>query len=311
MLAAGTWGTQNLLHKMKDNGTLPQLSDQLGVLTRTNSESIVGAMKYKVDPALDLTRGVAITSSFHPTSDTHIESVRYGKGSNAMGLLQTLMTDGGGRWPRWLKFLGLAAAHPRALLRVLSVGNWSERTVISLVMQNLDNSITTFTKRGLRGRHLSSKQGHGQPNPTWIPAGNDATRRVAEKIDGVTAGTWGELFNIPLTAHFLGGCAIGSDAAHAVIDPYHRVYGYPTLSVVDGSAVSANLGVNPSLTITAQAERAAAMWPNKGEDDRRPEQGQPYCRVDAVAPVKPVVPEGAPGALRLPLIPLAPTATDA
>jgi cholesterol oxidase len=311
VLAAGTWGTQNLLHKMKDSGTLPQLSDRLGVLTRTNSESIVGAMKYKVDPALDLTRGVAITSSFHPTSDTHIESVRYGKGSNAMGLLQTLMTDGGGRWPRWLKALGLAVKHPRALLRVLTVGNWSERTVISLVMQNLDNSITTFTKRGLRGRHLSSKQGHGRPNPTWIPAGNDATRRVAEKIDGVTAGTWGELFNIPMTAHFLGGCAIGSDASNAVIDPYHRVYGYPTLSVVDGSAVSANLGVNPSLTITAQAERAAAMWPNKGEEDLRPAQGLPYRRVDAVAPVKPVVPEGAPGALRLPIIPLSPAANDA
>ena len=201
--------------------------------------------------------------------------------------------------------------HPRALLRVLTVGNWSERTVISLVMQNLDNSITTFTKRGLRGRHLSSKQGHGQPNPTWIPAGNDATRRVAEKIDGVTAGTWGELFNIPMTAHFLGGCAIGSDASNAVIDPYHRVYGYPTLSVVDGSAVSANLGVNPSLTITAQAERAAAMWPNKGEEDLRPAQGLPYRRVDAVAPVKPVVPEGAPGALRLPIIPLSPAANDA
>ncbi len=311
VLAAGTWGTQNLLHKMKDSGTLPRLSDRLGVLTRTNSESIVGAMKYKVDPALDLTRGVAITSSFHPTSDTHVESVRYGKGSNAMGLLQTVMTDGGGRWPRWLKAMGLAVTHPRALLRVLTVNNWSERTVISLVMQNLDNSITTFTKRGLRGRHLSSKQGHGQPNPTWIPAGNDATRRVADKIDGVTAGTWGELFNIPMTAHFLGGCAIGSDAAHAVIDPYHRVYGYPTLSVVDGSAVSANLGVNPSLTITAQAERAAAMWPNKGEADQRPGQEQPYRRVDAVAPIKPVVPEGAPGALRLPLIPLSPAANDA
>jgi len=311
ILAAGTFGTQKLLFRMRDHGNLPKLSDKLGVLTRTNSESIVGAMKYKVDPDLDLTRGVAITSSFHPTSDTHIESVRYGKGSNAMGLLQTLMTDGGGRWPRWLKAIGLAVQHPRALLRVLTVGNWSERTVISLVMQNLDNSITTFTKRGLRGSHLSSKQGHGQPNPTWIPAGNDATRRVAEKIDGVTAGTWGELFNIPLTAHFLGGCAIGSDADHAVIDPYHRVYGYPTLSVVDGSAVSANLGVNPSLTITAQAERAAAMWPNKGEDDLRPDQGLPYRRVDAVAPVKPVVPEGAPGALRLPLIPLSPAANDA
>ncbi|MUL48493.1 GMC family oxidoreductase [Mycobacterium sp. CBMA293] len=311
VLAAGTWGTQNLLHKMKDTGTLPKLSDQLGVLTRTNSESIVGAMKYKVDPTLDLTRGVAITSSFHPTNDTHIESVRYGKGSNAMGLLQTLMTDGGGRWPRWLKFLGLAVRHPRALLRVLTVDRWSERTVISLVMQNLDNSITTFTKHGLRGRHLSSKQGHGQANPTWIPAGNEATRKVAEKIDGVTAGTWGELFNIPLTAHFLGGCAIGSDGEHAVIDPYHRVYGYPTLSVVDGSAVSANLGVNPSLTITAQAERAAAMWPNKGESDIRPTQGQPYRRVESIAPAKPVVPEGAPGALRLSITPISPAANDA
>jgi cholesterol oxidase len=121
VLAAGTWGTQNLLHKMKDTGTLPNLSDRLGTLTRTNSESILGAMKYKVDPALDLTRGVAITSSIHPTGDTHIEPVRYGKGSNLMGMLQTLMTEGGGRWPRWLKFLVVAAKNPAALLRVLAV----------------------------------------------------------------------------------------------------------------------------------------------------------------------------------------------
>ncbi|OHV06498.1 GMC oxidoreductase [Mycobacterium talmoniae] len=310
VLAAGTWGTQNLLHKMKDTGTLPRLSDRLGMLTRTNSESILGAMKYKVDPALDLTKGVAITSSFHPSGDTHIEPVRYGKGSNAMGLLQTLMTDGGGRWPRWLKFLGVAAKNPVALLRVLAVRNWSERTVIALVMQHLDNSITTFTKRGLRGRHLSSKQGHGQPNPTWIPEGNEATRRIADKIGGVTAGTWGELFNIPLTAHFLGGCAIGADREHGVIDPYHRVYGYPTLSVVDGSAVSANLGVNPALTISAQAERAAAMWPNYGEADPRPEQGQGYRRVPPIAPNNPVVPEGAPGALRLPIVEIRSRGTD-
>jgi cholesterol oxidase len=302
VLAAGTWGTQNLLHKMKDTGTLPRLSDRLGVLTRTNSESILGASKYKVDPALDLTHGVAITSSIHPTSDTHIESVRYSKGSNAMGFLQTLMTDGGGRWPRWLKFLGVAAKNPVALLRVLTVKNWSERTVITLVMQNLDNSITTFTKGGLRGRHLSSKQGHGEPNPTWIPVGNEATRRIADKIHGASAGSWGELFNIPMTAHFLGGCAIASDPEHGVIDAYHRVYGYPTLSVVDGSAVSANLGVNPSLTITAQAERAAAMWPNKGEVDERAAQGEGYRRIQPVAPNNPVVPDGAPGTLRLPLV---------
>lgn len=302
VLAAGTWGTQNLLHKMKDEQTLPKLSSRLGLLTRTNSESIVGAGKYKVDPNMDLTHGVAITSSFHPTPDTHIEPVRYGKGSNAMGLLQTLMTDGGGRVPRWLKLLVLILRHPLNTVRLLNTRNWSERTIIALVMQNLDNSITTFTKRGLLGRKISSKQGHGEPNPSWIPAGNEATRRIAKKIDGVAGGTWGEIFNIPLTAHFLGGCVIGDSPSTGVIDPYHRVYGYPTMSVVDGSAVSANLGVNPSLTITAQAERAAAMWPNKGERDMRPEQGQPYARIQPVKPNTPFVPASAAGALNLPIV---------
>lgn len=302
VLAAGTWGTQNLLHKMKDEGKLPKLSDKLGELTRTNSESIVGAAKLKVDPNVDLTKGVAITSSFHPSPNTHIEPVRYGKGSNAMGLLQTLMTDGGGRIPRWLKFLIALLRHPLDFVRVVNVRHWSERTIIALVMQNLDNSITTFTKRGIFGRKVSSKQGHGEPNPTWIPEGNDATRRIAKKIGGVAGGTWGELFNIPLTAHFLGGCAIASDAEHGVIDPYQRVHGYPTMFVVDGSAVSANLGVNPSLTISAQAERAAALWPNKGEQDQRPRQGLPYERVDPIAPNHPAVPASAPAALRLPIV---------
>ncbi|WP_432794150.1 GMC oxidoreductase [Rhodococcus ruber] len=303
VLAAGTWGTQHLLHHLKDTGALPELSDRLGHLTRTNSESIVGAGKMSVDPDLDLTRGVAITSSFHPTADTHIEPVRYGKGSNAMGLLQTLMTDGGGRTPRWLKFLGQVVKNPVQMARMLSVKDWSERTIIALVMQNLDNSIVTYTKKGLFGRRkVTSRQGHGHPNPTWIPVGNEATRRIAEKIDGVPGGTWGEIFNVPLTAHFLGGCVIGTDPEHGVIDPYHRVYGYPTLSVVDGAAVSANLGVNPSLTIAAQAERAAALWPNKGEQDLRPGQGEGYRRLDPIAPNKPVVPAGAPGALSLPIV---------
>ncbi|MBF6160712.1 GMC family oxidoreductase [Nocardia cyriacigeorgica] len=303
VLAAGTLGTQKLLHAMRDQGVLPDLSERLGVLTRTNSESIVGAATKKVIPGQDFTKGVAITSSIHPTPDTHIEPVRYGKGSNSMGLLQTLMVDGGGRLPRWLRFLGIALRHPLTLLSFLSVRNWSERTIISLVMQHLDNSITTYTKRGLFGRKLTSKQGHGQPNPTWIPAGNDVTRRVADKIGGVAGGTWGEVFNIPLTAHFLGGAAIGADRESGVIDAYHRVYGYPTLSVVDGAAVSANLGVNPSLTITAQAERAAAYWPNKGEQDLRPDQNTPYQRIAPVAPRNPVVPAHAPTALKLPTMP--------
>jgi cholesterol oxidase len=303
VLAAGTRGTQRLLFAMRDQGILPALSPRLGELTRTNSESIVGAATRKVNPDRDLTRGVAITSSIHPTPDTHIEPVRYGKGSNSMGLLQTLMVDGGGRIPRWLRFLLEVLRHPARLLSMLTVRRWSERTVISLVMQNLDNSITTYTKRGLFGRRtMTSKQGHGQPNPTWIPVGNEATRRVAEKIGGIAGGSWGEVFNIPLTAHFLGGAAIGADAEHGVIDPYHRVYGYPTLSVVDGAAVSANLGVNPSLTITAQAERAASMWPNTGEQDTRPAPGAAYQRISPVAPRNPVVPATAPAALVLPIV---------
>ncbi|MFC4373249.1 GMC oxidoreductase [Nocardia halotolerans] len=302
VLAAGTLGTQKLLHAMRDEGALPKISDQLGLLTRTNSESIVGAATKTLAPGQDFTKGVAITSSIHPTPDTHVEPVRYGKGSNSMGMLQTLMVDGGGRIPRWLRFLGLVLANPLTFFRFMSVKNWSERTIISLVMQHLDNSITTYTKRGLFGRKLTSKQGHGQPNPTWIPAGNDVTRRVAEQIGGVAGGTWGDVFNVPMTAHFLGGAAIGADREHGVIDAYHRVFGYPTLSVVDGAAVSANLGVNPSLTITAQAERAAAYWPNKGGVDTRPEQSAGYARIQPVAPKQPVVPEGAPAALILPIV---------
>jgi len=303
ILAAGTYNTQRLLFKMRDKKKLPRLSDKLGVLTRTNSESIVGAATLNVDPSLDLTHGVAITSSIHPTADTHVEPVRYGKGSNAMGLLQTLMTDGTGPGgtdvPRWRQLVRQGREDPRNILRLLNPKDWSERTVIALVMQHLDNSITTFTKRGKLGfRRYSSKQGHGEPNPSWIPVGNEVTRRIAAKIDGVAGGTWGELFNIPLTAHFLGGAAIGDSPEHGVIDPYQRVYGYPTLAVMDGAAVSANLGVNPSLSITAQAERAASLWPNKGEDDLRPDQGQPYRRLDPSAPKNPVVPDHAFGALR-------------
>jgi len=303
ILAAGTFGTQKLLFKMRDRGDLPKLSDKLGVLTRTNSESIVGAGRLEVRDDLDLTHGVAITSSIHPTSDTHIEPVRYGKGSNAMGLLQTLMTDGvgpsGTDVPRWRQLLDQAGEDPKQMLRMLNPARWSERTMIALVMQHLDNSITTFTRKTKLGfRMMDSKQGHGEPNPTWIPVGNEVTRRLAKKIDGVAGGTWGELFNIPLTAHFLGGAAIGDSQDHGVIDPYQRVYNYPTMYVVDGASVSANLGVNPSLSITAQAERAAALWPNKGEDDLRPEQGEAYKRIAPIEPEHPVVPADAFGALR-------------
>ncbi|MGK5550560.1 GMC oxidoreductase [Actinomadura kijaniata] len=306
VFAAGTYGTQKLLHKLKSTGRLPFLSDRLGVLTRTNSEAILGAGRRNGRPGPDYSRGVAITSSFHPTPDTHIEPVRYGRGSNLMAGLQTLLVDGDRpgerRRPRWLKFLGHIARRPGDLVQLLDVRHWSERTVIALVMQARDNSITLKPKRGPLGWDVRATQGHGEPNPTWIPEGHEATRLLAEEIGGMAGGGWGDLFDIPLTAHFLGGCAIGDSPETGVIDPYHRVYGHPGLHIVDGSAISANLGVNPSLTITAQAERAMALWPNKGEEDPRPAPGAAYRRIPATPPKNPVVPADAPGALRLPIV---------
>lgn len=299
VLAAGTWGTQRLLSRMKAMGALPALSARLGELTRTNSEAILGAERM-TGTGEDHSRGLAITSSIHPDSHTHVEPTRYGRGSNAMGLLRTFLIDGGGRAPRWLKFLGFAATHPRTTLHALSLRRWSERTVIALVMQNRDNSLTVRGRPGRLGRgwRLTGRPGHGEPNPAWIPEGHRATRLLAEELGAVAGGTWLDLFDIPTTAHFLGGCVIGSSPESGVIDPYHRVYGHPGLHVVDGSAVSANLGVNPSLTITAQAERAMAPWPNAGDADPRPAPGEPYRSVAPVAPRRPAVPEHAPAALR-------------
>jgi cholesterol oxidase len=311
VLAAGTWGTQRLLHRMRATGRLPDLSARLGLLTRTNSEALLGAMTQRVPDDVDLTRGVAITSSFHPDADTHVENVRYGKGSNAMGLLAGMLVDGGGRVPRAVRFVGQAVRQPDVFLRSLSVHRFSERAVIGLVMQSLDNSLTVSARRhrllgrlGFSPTGLTSKQGHGEPNPTWIPLGHKAIRRLSTRLAERTGqrtepgGTLGDLANVPLTAHFLGGCVIGRTAEQGVVDPYLRVHGYPGLHVVDGSAVSANLGVNPALTITAQAERAMSLWPNRGEADPRPAAGEPYRRVQPVPPVRAAVPTPAPGALR-------------
>ncbi|RAV33582.1 FAD-dependent oxidoreductase [Corynebacterium heidelbergense] len=305
VVAAGAWGTQNLLHRQKHNGNLAHLSDALGTMTRTNSEALLGANVEHVDPNNDYSEGVAITSSYFPAPDTHIEPVRYGKGSNSMALLQTLMTDGDKLRPRFLEFLRQVALQRKDIPRLFKLNKWSQRTVINLVMQTRDNSLTTYLKRIGPFRVLLSRQGTGEPNPSWIKEGNDATRHLAALMNnGIAGGTWGEVFDIPLTAHFLGGCAISSSPDHGVVDPYHRAWGYPTLHITDGSAISANPGVNPSLSITANAERAAAMWPNKGEVDPRPAQQLPYQRIEPVAPKHPVVPTSAPGALRLPITPV-------
>jgi cholesterol oxidase len=295
ILAAGTLGTQRLLHRMKADGVLPNLSDRLGQLTRTNSESILTVEARDLE--VDYSTGPAITSSIHPTPQTHVEPVRYGRGSNFMGLLSAMLTEGDrpgeAPVPRWRRFAAEVRANPGSFLRSLSVRRWSERTTVLLVMQSLDNSLNVR----LKGRRLTSTQGSGQPNPTWIPEAHEVAKRFAERTGGEPRGTINELFDIPMTAHILGGCPIGDSPRTGVLDPWQRVYGHPGLHVMDGAAVTANLGVNPSLTITAQAERAMSFWPNKGQADPRPPVGAEYTALDPVRPLRPAVPDGAPAML--------------
>lgn len=302
VLSAAALGTSKLLHRNKQNGNLADVSDRLGELTRTNSEAILGARSFEAGPERDYTHGVAIGSSFHPDEDTHVEPVRYGRGSDLIGMGETVLVDADTGRPRWLEWLRQLVAHRGHLRDLLRIKGWAQRTIIVLVMQTLDNSITTYLRRTPFGSYLSSRVGHGEPNPNWIPVGNEIARKVADRIDGFPGSTITDsLFDIPSTAHFIGGCSIGDSPDTGVIDPYHRVYGHPGLHVADGSAITANLGVNPSLTITAMSERAMSMWPNKGEDDPRPDLGADYQPVPPVPPRDPVVPESAPGALRLPI----------
>ncbi|MGS2811212.1 GMC oxidoreductase [Nocardia sp. MW-W600-9] len=291
VFAAAALGTQKLLHKLRADGTLAQLSPRVGELTRSNSEAIIGVTSKS---RKDFSQGVAITSSIHPEPQTHVEVCTYGTGQNALFLQTVPMVDGGAF--RFLRLLLTILLHPIQFLRSQNAHGASNRSVILLVMQSLDNSLTSY----LKGRRLVTEQGSGEPNPEWIPLAHEIARKYADECDGVSGNIATDIFNIPATAHYIGGCTIGDSRETGVIDPYQRIYGYPGLHIADGSAITANLGVNPSLTITAQAERAMAYWPNKGEADPRPALGAGYQRISPVAPTHPVVPASAPGALRLP-----------
>jgi cholesterol oxidase len=295
VLAAGVLGTLRLLFAARRRGRLPRLSPRLGEGVRTNSETLVGATAPTRE--VDYSRGVAIGSSIHPNQRTHVEPVRYPRGSNAMGLLGTLLVDGGGRVPRPVRWLAEAARHPVTLVRSLSVYRWSERTIILLVMQAKPGSLRVRERRRLPGFgfRLTTSQTAGEPSPTFIPEANEAARVTADVIGGVAGSALNEvLLNVPTTAHILGGACIGTSAENGVVDAYHRVFGHPGLHVVDGSCVGANLGVNPALTITSLAERALSLWPNRGDDDLRPALGAAYRRLSPVAPKRPAVPPGAP-----------------
>lgn len=301
VVAAGALGTAKLLQRLKAEGRLAGISSQLGVNTRTNSESLLGVISR--DKSLDFTGGSAITSSVYPTPDTHIEPVRYGRGSNLMATLQAFMASGKlGQSPSISRVIWATIKNLHNLPKFYNFRSWSERTLILLVMQARDNSLKISWKRGgLGAGKLASTQGHGEANPSWVPAGHRFARAIAAEIDGIPGAVATEALGIPLTAHFLGGATIGADPDHGVVDGYLRVFGEPGLHIMDGSALSANPGVNPSLSIAAQAEWACAHWPNRGEPDLRPHLGSGFELSPLTAPMRPVVPSSATGALRLPL----------
>lgn len=263
VLSAGVLGTVNLLLQCKERGSLPNLSDQLGKCVRTNSEAILGASTSREGE--DWSRGIAITSSMHPDEVTHVEIVRYSEGSDAMASLGTLLTDGGPGMPRWLRFLGRAVRRPVDLLRSMWPFGRAKKGVFLLVMQTLDNSISLRLRRSFRSlfrRVMDTDRGEGPPNPTYIPAGNEVARSFAKKADGLAYSSILEVtFDIPTTAHILGGACIGESRETGVIDESGQVFGHPGLYVCDGSMIPANLGVNPSLTITALAEHVMSQVP--------------------------------------------------
>jgi cholesterol oxidase len=267
VLAGGVLGTVPLLLSCKQRGLLPLLSSRLGDYVRTNSEAIVGALSRK--GGADNSRGIAIASGFYPEPHTHVEVVRYGAGQDAMGRLGTLMVDGhGGRLRRFARFIGQVLRHPLDFLRTQVPWGWATRTIILLVMQPLDNHLRVRLARPwwwpFKQRLVSElPPGQSQP-PTFIPIANVVARKVAEKTDAIAIGAINEaLLDAPTTAHILGGCGMGASAAEGVIGADQQVFGYPGLYVCDGSAISANLGVNPSLTITAMTELAMSKIANK------------------------------------------------
>ncbi len=261
VMSAGALGTNLLLAKCKLQGFLPRISDRLGQLVRTNSESILAVTlpEGMAQPWND----VAISASIYPKPDTHIEFVTYGRHGDFMSLLYTLLTGDGSRLTRPLLWFGNVLRHPLTFLKTLWPGGWSRRTVIFLVMQSLDNAISFRAKRGLFGGvSLGTQQDPEKPNPTFIEAGNRAAEWLAQHTGGYAQSMVLEAWaNIPTTAHILGGAVIGRDASTGVVDAQSRLFGYRNFLVCDGSTVPANPGVNPSLTITAISEHAMTHVP--------------------------------------------------
>ena len=261
VLAASALGTMDLLMRMKQRGALPAVSDRLGHDVRTNSESLVG-VRFP-GKQVDMSKGIAIGSGIHIDPYTHIEAVRYSRGSDAVGAIATLLVSGAGR-RRIARWLASAVRHPVKFWRASWPFGFARQTLILLVMQTIDATLRFRLARRWYWPFTRLLTTEGTRIPTNIPAANAFAERAAAACGGTPITSTPEiLFDLPMTAHCIGGCVMGVDAAHGVIDTQHRVFGYHGLYVIDGAAVGANLGVNPSLTITALAERAMSFIPPK------------------------------------------------
>jgi cholesterol oxidase len=270
VVAAGALGTNRLLLRSKLNGSLPRLSDRLGELVRTNSEAILAVTL--PDGGVDLTKRVAISSSVYPDADTHIETVTYGGAGGAMQMLHTVLVGDGTRITRPLRLLAALMRHPIKALRTLNPIGWSRNTIIILVMQTLDNALALRARRLPGGSvWLRTEMDPEKPIPTFIPVANRFAEWLAERTGGIAQSSVMEAAaNIPTTAHILGGAVIGPDASRGVVDADQHVFGYENLLICDGAAIPANVGVNPSLTITALAEHAMSRVPRAdGDDDQK------------------------------------------
>jgi cholesterol oxidase len=269
VVSAGTLGTVRLLLACRRRGSLPRLSDEVGNYVRTNSEALLGAKARGFD--VDYSEGIAITSGAHPDEHTHVEIVRYGKGQDFMALLGTVLTGGGPPWPRWLRWLGNLARDPVRAVRMHWPFRWAERSAVLLVMQPLDNFMRLVLRRRPWGDALVTDVGTRARPPTYLPLANRLAERLAEKMKGDAVSVLPEvLANTSSTAHILGGATMGRTPQDGVCDARGEVFGHPGLWIADGSIVPANLGVNPSLTITALAEHVMSNVPGKPGAEPRP-----------------------------------------
>ena len=269
ILSGGVLGTLSLLFRCKyTTRSLPLISERLGHAVRTNSEALLGVTELDANKNRDYSKGIAITSIFHPDAHTHIEPVRYSRGSDFMRLLAAPMVDGSHRLLRPLKLVWSILSQPRQCIKLLTNRDWSSNTVIFLVMQTIDNQLRFHLGRslftGFRKRLVTEPAPGSGTIPSYIPIGHQVARAFAKKVGGIPQSAINEvLLNIPTTAHILGGCAIGASSETGVVNTQHQLFGYPGIYVCDGSTIPANLGVNPSLTITAMTERAMNFIPRK------------------------------------------------